>query len=265
MNKTILALSIVLLLVFGCIGGTPPVNPQINQTNQTYEKYVKYGDIVTVDYTLSYPNGTVIETTSESVAKENGIYSFGTSYSPATFQLSYNQLIEGFVDGVLGMKEGETKTFAVPPEKGYGVVDYTKMQYMPLNTTMSRFEIVPRSTVEAKNKTIQIDSVLRYDHGGLIVISAFDNETVTLEYMFDNNYTFRIYGYPLRVLNSTNETIFLALDAKVGDVFDIDNGGTMQTVRVDSLNETHALINWNAPFAGQTLYYTITLKAIKSQ
>ncbi len=262
MNKNIFGILAILILVFGCTGTQPPV--QQNTTNTTVVKMANVGDIVTMDYTLAYPNGTVIETTVESVAKQNGLYVSGASYSPVTFQLAYSQLIEGFVDGVLGMKEGETKTFAVPPEKGYGVTDYSKMQYVPLNSSMSVFEVVPRSVIEAQNKSITKDSVLRYDHGGLIVISDFDNETVTLEYMFENNYTFRIYGYPLKVTNSTNDTIFLALDVKKGDVFDINEGNSIFSVRVDSINETHALINWNPPFAGDTLFYTITVKKINS-
>lgn len=36
----------------------------------------------------------------------------------ATFSL--RQVIPGFRDGVVGMHVGETKTFSVPPERGYG-------------------------------------------------------------------------------------------------------------------------------------------------
>ena len=39
--------------------------------------------------------------------------------SRATFTISRSGLIPGFVDGVLGMKIGETKIFDVPPERGY--------------------------------------------------------------------------------------------------------------------------------------------------
>ena len=63
---------------------------------------VEIGDKIIVDYTIDDENGTQID------AQTN-----------VTLTVSYDQLIEGFVDGVLGMKIGETKNFTVPPEKGY--------------------------------------------------------------------------------------------------------------------------------------------------
>ena len=46
----------------------------------------------------------------------------GTVFNPrtrATFTLN-DSVIPGFRDGVVGMRVGETKTFVVPPEEGYG-------------------------------------------------------------------------------------------------------------------------------------------------
>ncbi|MEM1057000.1 MAG: FKBP-type peptidyl-prolyl cis-trans isomerase [Bacteroidota bacterium] len=40
------------------------------------------------------------------------------SSSGSTFSL--RQVIPGFRDGIVGMMVGETKTFEVPPEEGYG-------------------------------------------------------------------------------------------------------------------------------------------------
>lgn len=52
-----------------------------------------------------------------------GVLENGTTFqphSPYTHEISYSSgLIEGFVDGVLGMKISKTKTFSVPPDKGY--------------------------------------------------------------------------------------------------------------------------------------------------
>jgi hypothetical protein len=63
---------------------------------------VELGDKIHVKYVGEFLNGTVFD-----------------SNDGVTFTLSYEQLIEGFVDGVLGMKINENRTFEVPPEKGY--------------------------------------------------------------------------------------------------------------------------------------------------
>ncbi|MCD6236873.1 MAG: FKBP-type peptidyl-prolyl cis-trans isomerase, partial [Thermoplasmata archaeon] len=103
---------------------------------QTPENVVEEGDCVVVNYIGKYAsNGTVFDTSYESVAKENGIYdanrtyeplkifvdSSGTKAPPSGYENFSSSMIEGFMEGLIGMKEGETKTVTIPPEKGYGV------------------------------------------------------------------------------------------------------------------------------------------------
>jgi hypothetical protein len=63
---------------------------------------VELGDEVHVQYVGTFQNGSVFD-----------------SSDGATFTISYDGLIEGFVDGVIGMKLDETRTFTVSPDKGY--------------------------------------------------------------------------------------------------------------------------------------------------
>jgi FKBP-type peptidyl-prolyl cis-trans isomerase len=69
---------------------------------------VKVGDSITVKYTGSLVDGTVFDST----AKQGG--------TPATFTLAKGQLIEGWVQGIPGMKVGGTRKLVIPPELGYG-------------------------------------------------------------------------------------------------------------------------------------------------
>jgi FKBP-type peptidyl-prolyl cis-trans isomerase 2 len=264
MKKLIFGLFLVLLLAFGCIGPqTPPV--QQNTTNVTTVKAVKLGDVVLMDYTVRYANGTIIETSIADVAKKEGIYSAGNQYSAVSFPISYDVgLIPGFVTGVLGMKQDETKTFAISPDQGYGKYDPNLYYSMPLYYNLSKFEKVPRSIIEEQNKTIEKDSVLKYDHNGMVVISDFDNDTVTLEYMFEINYSFRVFGYPYVVINSTNDTLFLKLDVKKGDSFKVSSEyGPRGYATVKDINDTAAILDENHLLAGETLYYTVIVKSIQ--
>ena len=68
----------------------------------------KDGDTITVSYTGTLANGTVFDST----AKDGG--------QPATFQLVQGQLIDGWVQGIPGMKVGGTRKLIIPPSLAYG-------------------------------------------------------------------------------------------------------------------------------------------------
>ncbi len=67
------------------------------------------GDIVRVSYTLSLKDGPV----------------FGSSTEPLPFEFMIGRgaVLPAFENAVMGMMEGETKKFAVSPEKAYGPYD----------------------------------------------------------------------------------------------------------------------------------------------
>ncbi|MDQ1252771.1 MAG: hypothetical protein QG646_1903 [Euryarchaeota archaeon] len=91
---------------------------------------VKLGDTVNVDYVGKLQNGTIFDTSKEDVAKQAGLYDSNRTYTPLPFQVGSGQVIEGFDQGVIGMKVGEEKTLTIPPEKAYG--EYNKSMIVPI-------------------------------------------------------------------------------------------------------------------------------------
>jgi peptidylprolyl isomerase len=91
---------------------------------------VKLGDSVQVDYVGKFQNGTIFDTSEEDVAKQAGLYNSNRTYVPLSFNVGSGQLIEGFDQGVIGMKVGEEKTLTIPPEKAYG--EYNKSFIVPV-------------------------------------------------------------------------------------------------------------------------------------
>lgn len=79
---------------------------------------IKLGDTISVNYTGKFETGEVFDT-SEGKA-------------PLKFTVGAGQLIRGFDDTVIGMKQGEKKTVTIAPENAYGerrddhVVDFPK-------------------------------------------------------------------------------------------------------------------------------------------
>lgn len=82
---------------------------------------VASGDKVIVDYIGRLDESNVFDTSVESVAKAAGKYNPNRDYkSGLEFTVGAGQMIAGFDAGVIGMKEGETKTLKIPADKAYG-------------------------------------------------------------------------------------------------------------------------------------------------
>lgn len=267
MNKFILLLSLLFLpfLMFGCL--TPEPGPGTgNGTQGTGNLSAQYGDVVTVDYTLRV-DGVVLDTSSITVAKAEGIYDPTRSYSPLTFGMLLNgQIIPGFVNGILGMQAGQTKNFTVAPADGYGVSDPSKISLTPRYYNKSIFEDTPRSYFEVSNMTIEIGKVFPSEFG-YISIENFTNETVTIRYLASPGHKFSMFGIPQTVVNVTNDTMILRSDLEANNTYmftDIQSGKQIP-IRVTQADNETITIDDNHPLAGKDLDYEVTIRSIANQ
>jgi FKBP-type peptidyl-prolyl cis-trans isomerase FklB len=78
------------------------------------------GDTLRLDYTGKLLSNKVFDTSIESVAKANGIFSSGRNYIPLKFPLGNRLLIPGFEYGAAQMEEGDKATVFIPSVYGYG-------------------------------------------------------------------------------------------------------------------------------------------------
>jgi FKBP-type peptidyl-prolyl cis-trans isomerase 2 len=182
---------------------------------------VEVGDEVYVNYIGWELNGEIFDTSLENIAIEADIYKQGESYQPMPFVVGAGRMIEGFDDGVLGMKVGEKKTLTIPPEKAYGPIDYSKIQVIPLIDEIPLVQDIPFP------------------------------ETIELE-LFEFNQTFGT-GYtvgdsvqiPDTTINFTivnmSETINITRDLKVGDTYDPGEQSPWDET-VMAMNETHLTV-----------------------
>lgn len=84
-------------------------------------KTVQIGSKVLIDYEGRLENGKLFDTSIKEVAKEGGVFNEDRDYQPLEVTIGENQLIKGFEEALIGMKEGEEKQVTIPPEKAYGV------------------------------------------------------------------------------------------------------------------------------------------------
>ena len=87
-------------------------------------KTVEPGDIVTIDYVGRFESGGLFDTSRYEVAEEHGLAEAQgrdpDEYTPLSFTVGAESVIEGLDEGVVGLSEGEEATIEVPPSKGYG-------------------------------------------------------------------------------------------------------------------------------------------------
>ncbi|MDQ1252770.1 MAG: hypothetical protein QG646_1902 [Euryarchaeota archaeon] len=95
-------------------------------------KMVENGDVISVDYIGKLEDGTVFDTSVKEAAIEAGIYNQMRSYEPLTFTVGAAQMIQGFDEGVIGMKVGEKKILEIPPEAAYGEYDPELSRELPI-------------------------------------------------------------------------------------------------------------------------------------
>jgi len=79
------------------------------------------GDSVTVNYVGTFTDGTVFD-----ASANHGTTGF-------TFNLGAGQVIKGWDEGIVGMKEGGKRKLVIPPSLGYGANDYGSI---PGNSTL---------------------------------------------------------------------------------------------------------------------------------
>jgi FKBP-type peptidyl-prolyl cis-trans isomerase len=101
-----------------------PKENQSNTSQKNMEKISKNGDVLVMNYTGRLVDGTVFDS--------NVDPKFG-HVTPFEFTLGAGQVIQGWDEGLVGMKIGEKKTLTISPEKGYGDRAIGKI---PVNSTL---------------------------------------------------------------------------------------------------------------------------------
>jgi len=285
MKRIFLLIVVAALLLSGCV-----------------DKTVKTGDNISVDYTGSFVDGKVFDTSIQSVAQANDLPP-REIYEPLKFRVGQkpSAVIVGFDKGVIGMKKGETKILRIPPEEAYPI-NPSMIQVVPI------VQDLPATRTIDKDFKIPLEQFEQYFGTnrslGDIVQIPDTNINITIK-----NITSEVsLGYNLKVGSNIwtanvpwNETVIKINDKNIttkpnvtkNDIFDIPNfpisitivdiNATNMTIRYNpipettvelpgmfgqmvptkiSFNETSMIMDQNREVAGKTLIFNITLVSI---
>lgn len=117
-------------------------------------------NFIKISYTGKIKDGRVFDTTSEEIAKKEGIYNEKGTYRPMPVILGEGQVIQGLDDALKEMTAGEEKTIEIPPEKAYGNRDSNLLRLVPLGMfKKQRITPVPGMPVELDGRIARIQTV----------------------------------------------------------------------------------------------------------
>ena len=120
---------------------------------------VENGNTVTVHYTGTLNDGTQFDS------------SHGRE--PLSFQVGDGQVIAGFDTAVVGMTEGESKTFTIPADQAYGLKNEDAIQEVSKTRFPQGYDAQVGSTVTGQNEIGQ-------NFQARVIAEA--EETVTLDF-----------------------------------------------------------------------------------
>lgn len=119
---------------------------------------VKNGDKVKIEYTGTLEDGTIFDSSAD-----HG--------NPLEFEVGSGQVIKGFDDAILGMKEGEEKQFSIEPADAYGEHDPTLVQKVPREIFPQDAELVPGLLFEAGLPTGEkVPATITDVQGGIVSV-----------------------------------------------------------------------------------------------
>ena len=172
-----------LLLLLALSGCTElPSKENANQSNLLVGTIVtdaiKKGNYVTLYYKGTLDDGSIFDQTTE----EN----------PAVFQVGVGALIEGFDNGLLGMKVGEKKKIVIPPALAYGEFD------------PSRIVQVERKQLEDANVPILV-GVTVGSSAGQGIIRAIDENTEKVSLDFNHPLAGKTLTFDVEILKIDNK------------------------------------------------------------
>ncbi len=242
------------------------------------EMEAKLGDKVAINYTGSFEDGTIFDTSFMEVAQDDNVYPKALSFSekgvykPLVFIVGNGDVIKGFDDGVLGLGIGQTRTITVPPEDGYGdsdpnlIVEINLEEKLPLFTT--DLNITDFKEIYSIDPVVG-SSVVENNWGWNAVVYFVNEDTglVTLKHepeigeVIDYNGAWE--SEVIGIDSSSNEITIrhLLKDSDANRIYHEEDNGAFIVVDVDTAGGT-ATLDYNRQVVGKTLIFKITLVEI---
>lgn len=131
---------------------------------------IEKGDFVLVDYvTKIEETGEIFDTTLEEEAKTGGIFKGDASYEPMLIVVGEAWVLKELDQSLIGLEVETPTVIEIPPEKGFGLRDPSKIRLMPVR----RF----------RNKQVNLNPGAQVDvDGNMAVVRSVGSGRVQLDF-----------------------------------------------------------------------------------
>jgi peptidylprolyl isomerase len=142
------------------------------------------GTLILVDYTAKVKDtNEVFETTREADAKSNSISDPNIKYQPRLIAVGESWVLKGLDDALFNANSGDKLSVEVPPEKGFGARDASKVRMIPLRKLGDDAEKVSvGDTIELDNRT----GIIRFIGSGRVQVD-FNHRFAGRTIIYDAN------------------------------------------------------------------------------
>ena len=122
---------------------------------------LKKGDFTLINLTTKIKESNeTIETTVEQVAKETNIHHSDHTYEPEFIVVGEGWVPKGLDEALANLEADKETTIEVPPDKGYGERDPSKMRLIPMRRFRDQqVQLVPGAQVEIDGRSALVRSV----------------------------------------------------------------------------------------------------------
>lgn len=130
-------------------------------TLEDLELSVEKGDFILIDYvTTIKETGEVFDTTSEDKAKESGILKENAVYEPMLVVVGEGWVLKELDDSLLGLELNTPAIIEIPPERGFGPRDPSKIRRVPIRRFRGQdVNLFPGAQIEVEGSTAVVRSV----------------------------------------------------------------------------------------------------------
>jgi FKBP-type peptidyl-prolyl cis-trans isomerase 2 len=151
---------------------------------------IETGDTVSIEYVGRLDDGTVFDTSRESVVEAEDLdHHPDREYDPLTVEVGAGEIIEGLEDGLLGLEAGDEETVTIAPEAAYGehsddrVVEYDAEEFAGMigrdpevGLELQTEEGLPGEVTSVEEDTVVVD----FNHELAGETLAFEVEVVSV-------------------------------------------------------------------------------------
>jgi FKBP-type peptidyl-prolyl cis-trans isomerase 2 len=127
----------------------------------------KKHDFIELDYTGKLEDGTVFDTTKESVAKEHHLHNEKAEYKSIIVCIGEHQVVPGLDNALVGKEIGKNYTITVSADDGFGKKDAKKIRLVPMSV-FKKQNVMPHPGLQV-NIDNHVATILRVSGGRVLV------------------------------------------------------------------------------------------------